>query len=450
MGLFTQLDGNALEWRGEHEIVRIEAWGPDALRVRGTVWSQIQDDLPGALLDGGPARAEVGITADGARIGNGRIAAEVTPGGQAALLAYHRRRRAADRGQAALHRSAAAPVPLRRRRHAPLRGGVRGARRRALLRAGPAPARPAGPEGRRGRAHPAQHRGVHPVPGVQPGLRLPVEPPGDRPGRAGHDGHPVGQRGHPPVGLLDHRRGPARGRAAPVLRGDRARAHAPGMGVRLLAVQAPLPDPGRAARRGQGAQAARAAALGHRGRLLPLDPHGRLAVRPRGLAGPFGHGGRAERARREADGVGLAHGQPAERQLRRDGGRGPAGRQRAGHRRAPADHGHQAAGQGAGELLRLDQPPGPLVHLGEGQAGLLRARRPHLVAGRLRAGAAARAVRQPALPPRPWPGGREHLPAAARPGLLRGHAGRAGGRDRPAVPVGLGRQPALRRAGLVR
>ena len=53
MGSFTQLDRNALEWRGEREIVRIEAWGPDALRARGTVWSEIRDELPGALLDGG-------------------------------------------------------------------------------------------------------------------------------------------------------------------------------------------------------------------------------------------------------------------------------------------------------------------------------------------------------------------------------------------------------------
>lgn len=78
MGSFTQLDRNALEWRGEREIVRIEAWGPDALRARGTVWSEIRDELPGALLDGGPAQAEVDITPDGARISNGRIAAEVT------------------------------------------------------------------------------------------------------------------------------------------------------------------------------------------------------------------------------------------------------------------------------------------------------------------------------------------------------------------------------------
>ena len=37
MGVFTH-DDRALEWRGGHETVRIEPWGPDSLRVRGTLW----------------------------------------------------------------------------------------------------------------------------------------------------------------------------------------------------------------------------------------------------------------------------------------------------------------------------------------------------------------------------------------------------------------------------
>ena len=49
MGVFTHAD-QALEWRGGHEIVRIEPWGPGSLRVRGTVWEKIRDDLPGALI----------------------------------------------------------------------------------------------------------------------------------------------------------------------------------------------------------------------------------------------------------------------------------------------------------------------------------------------------------------------------------------------------------------
>jgi alpha-glucosidase (family GH31 glycosyl hydrolase) len=50
MGVFSQ-HGTALEWRGGHETVRIEPWGSDSLRVRGTLWASIRDDLPGALLD---------------------------------------------------------------------------------------------------------------------------------------------------------------------------------------------------------------------------------------------------------------------------------------------------------------------------------------------------------------------------------------------------------------
>jgi alpha-D-xyloside xylohydrolase len=82
MGVFSQ-DGSALEWRGGHEIVRVEPWGPDSLRVRGTLWQSIRDDLPGALLPPppGPA-AKTEITANLARLVNGTITAEITASGQ--------------------------------------------------------------------------------------------------------------------------------------------------------------------------------------------------------------------------------------------------------------------------------------------------------------------------------------------------------------------------------
>ena len=78
---------------------------------------------------------------------------------------------------------------------------------------------------------------------------------------------PPRARGHPP---------PVRGRDGrpPMLR----------MGNRILAVQAPLPHPAGAAGRGPGVQAARPAAVGDRGRLLPLDTPGRVAVRPKRMA----------------------------------------------------------------------------------------------------------------------------------------------------------------------
>src|SRR5579875_2262082 len=88
MGVFTQ-SGSALEWRGGHETVRIEPWGANSLRVRGTVWQAIRDDQPGALLDappGGDAGASVEISAERARITNGGLTAEVSANGQIAYL----------------------------------------------------------------------------------------------------------------------------------------------------------------------------------------------------------------------------------------------------------------------------------------------------------------------------------------------------------------------------
>ena len=90
MGVFTQ-SGSALEWRGGHETVRIEPWGANSLRVRGTVWRGIQDDLPGALLgatDGGPAGtgSQIEIVAEHARITHGDLTAEVSASGQIAYF----------------------------------------------------------------------------------------------------------------------------------------------------------------------------------------------------------------------------------------------------------------------------------------------------------------------------------------------------------------------------
>jgi alpha-D-xyloside xylohydrolase len=89
VGAFAQRDA-ALEWRGGHETVRIEPWGPDSLRVRGTVWEEIRDDLPGALLPArpatGPARPQIEVTAGTARVTNGRLQAEISSSGQLRFL----------------------------------------------------------------------------------------------------------------------------------------------------------------------------------------------------------------------------------------------------------------------------------------------------------------------------------------------------------------------------
>ncbi|HZC39860.1 MAG TPA: glycoside hydrolase family 31 protein [Streptosporangiaceae bacterium] len=114
MGVFAQRDG-ALEWRGGHETLRIEPWGADSVRVRGTLWGEISGDLPGALAahpppapaspapaspappdgdsspaspapQGTPAAPVIELTADLARLTNGGLTAEVSAAGRLRFL----------------------------------------------------------------------------------------------------------------------------------------------------------------------------------------------------------------------------------------------------------------------------------------------------------------------------------------------------------------------------
>jgi alpha-D-xyloside xylohydrolase len=89
MGTFARTDA-ALEWRGGHETVRIEPWGASSLRVRGTLWASVRDDLPGALLPQPAVDPQIEIGAAGARIVHGGLTAEISAGGQLAF------RRSAD------------------------------------------------------------------------------------------------------------------------------------------------------------------------------------------------------------------------------------------------------------------------------------------------------------------------------------------------------------------
>ena len=81
MGVFTQ-NGAVLSWRGGQETVQIEPWGRNSLRVRGTVWQAIRDDLPGALLDRPASDAAIKISAGLAQITNGGLTAEISASGQ--------------------------------------------------------------------------------------------------------------------------------------------------------------------------------------------------------------------------------------------------------------------------------------------------------------------------------------------------------------------------------
>ena len=95
-------------------------------------------------------------------------------------------------------------------------------------------------------------------------------------------------------------------------------------------------------------------------------------------------------------------------------------------------------------------PADPRVRLEPGGAQLPVPRHPRLLARRLRAGAQSGPPRQPVPVRRARRGGRRHLPARQRPAVRRGHGRRRAGADRPAVPLGLGRIAAVRRGGLVR
>ena len=50
MKCFLQ-DGNALFWERNHEKMCIEPWGSDSLRVRASMGTDLQMDLPGGLID---------------------------------------------------------------------------------------------------------------------------------------------------------------------------------------------------------------------------------------------------------------------------------------------------------------------------------------------------------------------------------------------------------------
>jgi alpha-D-xyloside xylohydrolase len=84
-GSFRTVPGG-LEWTAHQETLRIEAWGPDALRVRSRVGGPVLDGLPGALLDGASEAGEAGpavtIGSAEATVVNGAIAAAISRTGR--------------------------------------------------------------------------------------------------------------------------------------------------------------------------------------------------------------------------------------------------------------------------------------------------------------------------------------------------------------------------------
>ncbi|MFD3588493.1 TIM-barrel domain-containing protein [Streptomyces sp. NPDC058683] len=86
VGTFRERDG-ALEWSGRQETLRIEPWGPDAVRVRARLGGPVLDGLPGALLDEPPATGSTVKIADGeGRLTVGGLTVEVSAEGLVRFL----------------------------------------------------------------------------------------------------------------------------------------------------------------------------------------------------------------------------------------------------------------------------------------------------------------------------------------------------------------------------
>lgn len=85
--MLIESTGTALKWSGRHETVLVEPWGRDGLRVRGTLWSRLQDDLPPGLLPSAtPVQPHIEIGETKATITNGAIMAEVSRSGRLRFL----------------------------------------------------------------------------------------------------------------------------------------------------------------------------------------------------------------------------------------------------------------------------------------------------------------------------------------------------------------------------
>jgi alpha-D-xyloside xylohydrolase len=72
-------DGGVLEVRHRHEVIRIQAWGTDSVRVRAAQY-RIPADSVGALGDAPPgdARSQVKVEGAFAALTSGRLRVEVT------------------------------------------------------------------------------------------------------------------------------------------------------------------------------------------------------------------------------------------------------------------------------------------------------------------------------------------------------------------------------------
>lgn len=75
-------NANQLFWEGKHEIVQIEPWGRDSVRVRSTFDAAIHSDTVSALLPAASTEAEITLDEQGATLVNGAITVRVSSSGR--------------------------------------------------------------------------------------------------------------------------------------------------------------------------------------------------------------------------------------------------------------------------------------------------------------------------------------------------------------------------------
>ena len=84
MNWFREDDGKLL-WQKNHELLQIEPWENDSLRIRSTLSPRIEERR-WALLNPVKITPKIEISDDGATIQNGKIKAKISPTGAVTYL----------------------------------------------------------------------------------------------------------------------------------------------------------------------------------------------------------------------------------------------------------------------------------------------------------------------------------------------------------------------------
>ncbi|BDZ39496.1 TIM-barrel domain-containing protein [Microbacterium suwonense] len=72
-----EVDGASIVWRGDGEVLRVDPWGVDSVRVRATIKGQLEDTRY-SLLDAAQTRAVVTVDGNTAELRNGRLVVRLT------------------------------------------------------------------------------------------------------------------------------------------------------------------------------------------------------------------------------------------------------------------------------------------------------------------------------------------------------------------------------------